>query len=388
MMISFLISSMLLNNIVSQITVPGSQIDDNNCVTDGGYSWCPSTRSCMRMWETPCPDNYSDCKDCVTKQSQGINIACPRECDMTSLPHPPIIAIDPVPPPTPMLCPEVMCMMYCENGHRLDQNGCQLCDCNEMRETINDNCEIEQPSCDQYTYICPRIREITACSEGGISGYTTYQLSIILKEGNMIKNIFAIYGNAGETLIIPPSFNINSIFGSNVGGVSPDIIAINPDSRFDSWITIGEIDGNINNEVDTIGISFNDWDEKNGITVMNGAIFLMNPDKEMNIGAEIVVGQFTIKTGNIESVIMNFQGKYTEERIHVDIGDNSWKETHVEFILDSNNLNNNQIPIDCILWYDGCNQCRVNNGVLGACSRVMCFTEDDPRCLNYIDSGH
>ena len=44
----------LLNSIYSQLTLPGSQKDDHNCVLDGGYEWCESTQACHRSWESPC----------------------------------------------------------------------------------------------------------------------------------------------------------------------------------------------------------------------------------------------------------------------------------------------------------------------------------------------
>ena len=202
----------------------------------------------------------------------------------------------------------------------------------------------------------------------------------------MIQNVYAIYGDTDTMMILPPAMNINSVFGANIGGVSPEIIQINPDSRYDSWVTVGETDGNINNNVDTIGISFDEWSETRGLSIMNGAIFLMNPDITMNIGVEIVVGQFTIRTGTTESVILNFQGKYTDEHLRGNALDNSWREEQVEFILIPVIADN--IPNDCIMWYDGCNQCVVNNGVIGSCTKLMCFTEDEPNCLNYKTSGH
>ena len=39
-------------------------------------------------------------------------------------------------------------------------------------------------------------------------------------------------------------------------------------------------------------------------------------------------------------------------------------------------------------WYDGCNNCQVNNGILGACTRMMCFRQDNPRCTRFETSGH
>ena len=36
--------------------VPGSQLDDHNCVVDGGYEWCEPLHRCVRSWITSCPD--------------------------------------------------------------------------------------------------------------------------------------------------------------------------------------------------------------------------------------------------------------------------------------------------------------------------------------------
>jgi hypothetical protein len=59
----------------------GGQLDDNNCLTGAGYSWCESTQECIRIWETPCKDHYSNCNDCLTRQRNGENIACPNSCN-------------------------------------------------------------------------------------------------------------------------------------------------------------------------------------------------------------------------------------------------------------------------------------------------------------------
>ena len=56
-------------------------------------------------------------------------------------------------------------------------------------------------------------------------GYTTYQISIILKQNMNIKNVYALYGSSGSDDIaswtndIAPSKNINGVLGSNIGGV-------------------------------------------------------------------------------------------------------------------------------------------------------------------------
>ena len=58
---------------------------DGPCLASAGYSWCAATRSCLRQWETPCPDNFADCKSCLEAQRNGVNIACPGRCDALAL---------------------------------------------------------------------------------------------------------------------------------------------------------------------------------------------------------------------------------------------------------------------------------------------------------------
>lgn len=51
------------------------------CLGSAGYSWCAATQSCERQWEVPCRDNFADCRACLAKQAQGVNLACPSVCD-------------------------------------------------------------------------------------------------------------------------------------------------------------------------------------------------------------------------------------------------------------------------------------------------------------------
>lgn len=377
--------------------MPGYQSSNEPCLSSAGYSWCESTSSCERQWLTPCPDNYENCDDCHTKQAQGVNIACPSECDIHYITDP----MPPIPtPPTPMpptvppiaidppmnICPDVMCLMYCENGFEKDQNNCDICLCSELE----DICDIPYNDCDNQ-YVCPKVTEITQCSNGGINGYTTYQISIILKQNMNIKNVYALYGSDGPDdiafgpMILPPSKNIDGVFGSNLGGVSDKIISINPDSRFDSWLTIGITNGNINNDLNTIGIDFSRWDETNSLIVDDGAIFKMDPDVN-EYQNEIILGQFTISSGTQQTVILNIQGKLnTQNEIP---SDNIWSEGQMRFELNQpESHNGNNIPLDCTSWFDGCNTCRVNNGILGPCTRLMCFREERPYCISTIN-GH
>lgn len=358
----------------------GGQMNSHNCLISAGYSYCQSTRNCIRQWETPCQDNYNDCGDCLKKQRNGYNIACPLECNIVVDPMPPMP--EPMPPVAIAPCPPV-CMIYCENGNQLDENGCPTCNCNdELPLPVTDqDCNLEQPSCDGYRFVCPKITEITNCNQGGIDGYTTFQLSLILKPNLNILDLYAIYGDSNDITIIPPSYQVYN--GNNIGGISPYMIQINPDGLYDSWLTIGVTDGNNNNEISTIGIDFNSWDEDNELTIDNGAVFLMNPTNNPVNGNEYIIGQLTVRTNSNPVAIINVQGKTIDDSI-----DKSWRENNIRFELNSPiEIVHNTIPEECTVWYDGCNNCQVNNGIIGSCTRMMCFREDIPRCINY-NSGH
>ena len=170
--------------------------------------------------------------------------------------------------------------MFCNAViHRCNSN-CHNCDFDDTREILNgcldnngniaynslcsevriNNCPIQYADCDSQ-YVCPKITEITECGDGGIDGYTTYQLSLVVKNDN-VKNIYAIYGsdtNQEYPLDVPPAYQGSSIFNNNIGGINPQLININSDARFDSWLTISLTDGDPDNKLSAIGIDFNSW---------------------------------------------------------------------------------------------------------------------------------
>ena len=145
-MLKFFLFGSYIFNVLGQDSIPlvGGVRDDNHCLISAGYTWCESSRNCLRQWETPCSDNFSDCDDCFLRQRKGQNIACPERCDMIAIdpmpppmppmppvyyptdppvptpPPPPPPPLQPVPTPPPSLvhepCSEVMCMMYCSNA--------------------------------------------------------------------------------------------------------------------------------------------------------------------------------------------------------------------------------------------------------------------------------
>ena len=427
----------------------GGERDENNCLIGAGYNWCEASQSCVRHWETPCADNYDDCPDCLKRQRKGENIACPTNCllerdtsecskdgfiwcaTLNKCVHPlrepcyslavepgPML-IDPLPVPENAFCSHTECDLQCPNGFRATDRGCSLCECNpNLVMGIYDGasdlvppppvpppylrppappisaCPIPYEDCDNE-FVCPKITEVTHCSEGGIDGYTTYQLSLIVKNSN-VRNIYALFGNSNvnennSPMIIPPAFQVNGIFGSNIGGVSQDMINIHPDSRYDSWLTVGISNGDPENKLANIGVPFETWNEETPLIIDNGAIFIMDPEEIIVSGDEYIIGQLTIPNDTPETMIINAQGKTQCHRCE----ESTWTELNIQFDINPPSpVDPNTIPEDCKLWYDGCNTCSVLNGVLGRCTRMMCFREDNPHCLDFdglddpISPGH
>jgi hypothetical protein len=134
--------------------------------------------------------------------------------------------------------------------------------------------------------------------------HATYTLAIRLKAA--AKNVYTIFGDRNTPMILPPAFQMKSPFGANVGGVDPMFYQFKPASEFDSWITIG-ITQSDSGKMGTIGIKFDGWTEKTGITVTNGAVFYMDPNagpsktskgpKCCTKSGDIVLAQLTVKAG-------------------------------------------------------------------------------------------
>ena len=90
-----------------------------------------------------------NCENCLQRQRNGENIDCSFQCH-ENYPSHQIIEGD---------CPNILCNNYCQYGHHIDENNCQTCQCVEVTPPNEGNeCPIQQPFCDQYNFICPKIR--------------------------------------------------------------------------------------------------------------------------------------------------------------------------------------------------------------------------------------
>ena len=177
-------------------------------------------------------------------------------------------------------------------------------------------------------------------------------------------------------MIIPESYNVNGPYSSDIGGINPLFYNYNSELMYDSWLTIGIVDGDQHNMLSTIGINYNDWDTNNKLTISDGALFVMDPLMKVVSGDEYILGELTISDDLADKdVVMNMQGKYVDSSLG-----NHWDEKGVTFELNAPT----KIPEHCMIWFDGCNSCLVRNGEKSECTRLDCKNIEDKRCLRYM----
>ena len=343
-------------NIISQVI----DLDNHNCNVDGGYSWCRTLNKCVNSNYEPCLPITEECVKCLAKHF-GENDMCEDGCSISLIQDfqneaflgtdihgcsigPDILwcdilntcisSNDECPDVHSSICPLLSCPNFCLNGYKNNEYGCQLCRCN----IVDDHCQLEETVCDNYNYICPIITEVTSCSSGGIPGYTTYELSLQIKRGD-IYNIYALFGDGsdrmpgyGSNMIIPSSYQ-EERFNSNFGGSSDELVRINPNLRYDSWLTLGVINGDPEHKVSSIGIDFNQWNDENDLIVTNGAIFLLDPNQRMSIseGGDFIIAQLTIRNDLVKQALFNVQGLLNNGQV--------WQERYLIYNFHNNHPN-------------------------------------------------
>lgn len=255
-----------------------------------------------------------------------------------------------------------------------------LTECN-LSSDIATRCSPTFVDCDSE-YVCPKV-EVLDC-EGGKAGYTRYRLSVILKE--QVENVYVIYGGKGglETnqavdMIVPPAYNVNGPYSSDIGGINPFFYIYNEELMYDSWLTIGITDGDPHNLLSTIGIDYSEWDIDHGLDISDGALFVMDPLVNVIDGNEYVIGQLTLSDESELNVELNIQGKFKDTSLG-----NHWDEKGVTFRVEPPE----KIPNDCMIWFNGCKNCLVRDGInTGECSDEHCERNSRKRCIRF-NSGH
>eukprot|EP01050_Picozoa_sp_SAG11_P000724 SAG11_NODE_25_length_23789_cov_23.813592_6_plen_693_part_00 len=160
----------------------------------------------------------------------------------------------------------------------------------------------------------------TVAVDGPAADWTTYALTAVLPTG--AHNLYSIYGapasgsRGATTLHIPAAWQAPSGgggAGTNIGGVNAALFAIYPEAEFDSWLTVGVVDGS--NGPTAVGLDFTGWDQSTPLSTDNGALIWTNPDDgpvnsdDQNGGVQ--VAQLTTPTGQIWEATMGLQGRST-----------------------------------------------------------------------------
>jgi len=148
------------------------------------------------------------------------------------------------------------------------------------------------------------------------SGLTTYQLGVELD--NEAGSVYALFGHPNRTMELPPAFQAATPFGAHIGGVNPVFLdtTTDPTLQYDSYLTVGVLDGNSDEALQHVGIPFDLWTMDSGLTVMDGAVFHAQPSSAAS--GTVVLAQLTVPTtgraGSDWEAIFNLQGRSMDNR--------------------------------------------------------------------------
>ena len=244
------------------------------------------------------------CTNCMNRRIMGENIDCFNDCNNDNY----ITNQD--------------CSLYthCGNEHQLIKQG-DTCYCEDYID------------CNEY--FCTSITEIN--TESKLISYTTYELSLLLI--GEAKNIYILYGDEANNMIIPEAFQVNQFAGTNIGGINDILLKRFAESKYDSWLTIQITDGNIMGRVATIGIDYSTWDISNPLIVDNGALFLEDPQLALSDTNKYVISHLTLSDFDSHQVIVNVQGKtdLSLEYGHNPSSDTNYRVTGITFNINRKN---------------------------------------------------
>ena len=138
---------------------------------------------------------------------------------------------------------------------------------------------------------------------------TTVQVQVTFDD--RAADVYAIFGDqTGHHMSFPAAFQVPQPFGTDIGPTNPAMWTVMPESRWDSFLTLG-LDGPaaIPGSMSTVGIDFASWDERHALETDNGAVFFMDPEHGATT-EPVVVAQLTV-LGDASSVggIFSAQGK-------------------------------------------------------------------------------
>jgi hypothetical protein len=166
----------------------------------------------------------------------------------------------------------------------------------------------------RHGHVTPVVEE-THTSEFG----TTFLLSLQLSPAEF--NVYAMYSTSlAPPMVFPPAYN--SPLASSGGDIGVPIMLL-PEDHYDSWLTMGNVPAQA---VSSIGVDTTNWSTE-GLFVVDGAVFLMDPDD--GVQGTALIGQITGNYGCAESVRINVQGRSADW----EHGGADWEQQRVTFNL-------------------------------------------------------
>ena len=177
------------------------------------------------------------------------------------------------------------------------------------------------PMTPQVMVVTPVV-DIIASSLTGLTGHTTYRLSLALSAE--AGNVYTIFGLNGHEMFFPAAFNVATApWGADIGGVNPLLWPVSPvESQWDSWLTVTAVDGLAG--IASVGIDFSTWDTAE-LRTIDGAVFWMDPGSAPVVDTA-VIAQLTLPQGMRMRASINAQGRGP---LGV-IGDD-WQQFDIEF---------------------------------------------------------
>jgi hypothetical protein len=134
----------------------------------------------------------------------------------------------------------------CNSANDHDSHdSCMAHDWEERHVTFSNRPGVMNRTSGTYHFLTPSIAIVagpTHAQNTGIASYTTYKCIIQLKNGNNARNVYAIFGDHADPLILPPAYQVTQLgFGADIGGTHHSLWTLMPEAQFDSYLTLGTI---------------------------------------------------------------------------------------------------------------------------------------------------
>ena len=232
-------------------------------------------------------ESSSECDQCINSIKLGENVDCKNIC-------------------------------YHQETHLTDCVDYTRCLYDYNLHKINNLCVCQKTNC-IYDYVCPNVNII---DDTNFEDYTIFEVSLEII--NPSYNIYAIYGEPDNPMIIPKAYQTRNHLGVNIGGINPLLINYYPNAQYDSWLTIAITDGNTLEQVDSIGIDYSLWNNTQQLIITDGAIFLDNPLEQLS-SKKYIIAHLTLHNNEVHNMIINVNGRMN----YHDINSPSFSEKNI-----------------------------------------------------------